>query len=272
MKLPTIEQEIRRLEKEKTALLSDKEKIVKQNKKNERIKNLRIALGITSLSAPFVITGLVTTGVMAIFDGGLPFIRDEIKCKKFYSLEMDAENAKLVSDYKENNIWTEVDTDDFLTVEYEWKENEDGTYSREIIDYTFDEFDKKILDAAVIHDTKYIKSRADSQEREVITTIEEPLKKDTEINCDITFFDFDDEFVTVESLNKNDIITNAFLVMTIGVGGLIAIRRKKNINSIKQKYNDLYSDSIINTSGIDEEISNINNKILTLQRGGDDNG
>lgn len=120
--------------KKEIEMLENKEKNIKLiNFRINFVKNLEITARAMQLVAPFVLVASVVTGFFLIRKD-IPFFRDN---KKLYSsISFRIDNNGNIS---ERRVYDDTTNSSVMSYYSDWRNNDDGTYSRDIEIYSIDD-------------------------------------------------------------------------------------------------------------------------------------
>lgn len=259
------------LEKLRKDILDLQQKIKEQNQinvKEKYKKNSKILLSICNFFAPFIISACLTTGVFKLFNGGFPFVKDDIIKYKKYSLDYYTNGyIELDEHYVTNTIFDEELPKNELIIYSPWQLN-DGLYKRTIKTYDIGKIDSPELYEAVIkQDITHIHNTFSKYHEEEV--VSNKINQDNNgfiIEARLNFLDKNDTLIYSESDLKNLLVTIAEVLVGNGFGVLLVLKRKFNLsNSIdKIKENYLNNSEIIDE--LKKELEEKENLVLTLRK------
>lgn len=237
----------------------------KENKKQLRIRNLKIFANTCNFAAPFVISAGLTVGAFKLFGGGYPFHIDEITKYKEYKLDYKTNGYVMMDEsYREEE---RVSSNELIIyTPWEYKEGKYIRYKRE---YNIGELSSlDLFDIVLEEDYSYIKENLKDykEERQEASNISEINGQDYFFEANIHFMDKSNILTHDETKLKNTVIT----VIECIIGGLIgtiatAMRNYSYLCRIRQNNLD-YHCNIVAIKPMEEELELTNNKILLLSK------
>lgn len=258
-----------KIERQEWAVASAKLDLAEAKKGNIKafhIRNLKVFLGTCNLLLPFVVVGSLSVGSFRLFDGGLPFYRDDItKCKK-YELECDTDNNI--------DMNTKYVTDGFLgatiptsSLELHTEvEEDDDSYIRYKREYDISNADFADLSEAILKgDYDYIvENYKDYDEEKQVFNDINSTKKEAFIEASLYKLDDDDTISVPESKRKNMIITFAELGITLTLGAFFAIKRDYDYKEDLEDIFDSYNRDCTSLKPLEEKLRKSQEKLLVL--------
>lgn len=238
------------------------------NLKNFHIKNLKIFGSVSSFVVPYVLVATICIGGVCLFEGGLPFVLDDVTKYKRYSLVYQTDALINSKDYYETDYWfCNKLPDSELKIYSPWELTADNNYSRVVQIYDIDDLETLDLYKAVLNNNvEYIEQNfTDFKEEIEITNMKQEDSDQYVIEATLHFIDKSDTLKVKESQLKNIIITLTELAVSFGFGFSINAFRQKSlkesITNIKNQYKS------IPIEPLEEELKQKKDKILNLTRG-----
>lgn len=241
--------------------------------KNACLKNLKIFGSICNFIMPFVITSGITVSGLNFFGFGLPFIKDDIRKEKRYTLNYETNgNIESEEHYSMNNIFdSPVLSDNELTIYSPWTLTEDNLYERTIktFDINSNTSSVSLYNAILNKDVERIEEIFPNYTLETETTNQiSSINDDYIIDAHLDFLDSKDILTYKENSSTNNHVTFLELLICLGIPSFISYRRSfslvdsiKNINkkyeSQKEELRDLY-----------EQLDQKQKRITNLSNGG----
>ena len=241
--------------------------------KNACLKNLKIFGSVCNFIMPFVITSGITVSGLNFFGFGLPFIKDDIRKEKRYTLDYETNgNIESEEHYSMNNIFdSPVLSDNELTIYSPWTLTEDNLYERTIktFDINSNTSSVSLYNAILNKDVERIEEIFPNYTLETETTNQiSSINDDYIIDAHLDFLDSKDILTYKENSSTNNHVTFLELLICLGIPSFISYRRSfslvdsiKNINkkyeSQKEELRDLY-----------EQLDQKQKRITNLSNGG----
>lgn len=200
--------------------INDKRKLVKKFK---RIKNLKLFLGVSTLSVPFILSYGFVVGTFYIAGDTLPFVIDEEKKCQMVSLECNSNNTI----YK--NFYTTSDDveDNYIKVYSKWEQNKEGMYERTIKEYNLDLMNIDIVNLILEKDFNNIdKMLTDYEEKKEISSEIENKSEEGFIDAKIKILDEENYIMAYETKSDNLTLTIIELVLSFGIGAIMLLLSK----------------------------------------------
>lgn len=255
--------ELELLVRKRDALVRDREKLVSENKKKLRLRKLHLYLAVMKLTLPFVISSGACVGGGSLLFHSLPFVVDDQTLTKKYSLKVDDDNIDYNETYYKSSIFDE-DEEDELEVKYDFLEGDDGTYSRSIERYTYEDKDVlAVIEAVLNDDCATLRELAETTDILTETKNSKPSVSSGSIKGQVSFVNEAEHFTTKESDFKN-------IGLTVGelfIGGLVSIVGfMKSDRDLKRKKSDLEREYLlVDLTNIDSEIVEIEKKLQKVR-------
>ena len=237
--------------------------------KNACLKNLKIFGSVCNFMMPFVIISGITVSGVNYLGFGLPFIKDDIRKEKRYTLDYET-NGNIESE--EHYIFdSPVLSDNELTIYSPWTLTEDNLYERTIknFDVDYDTSSVSLYNAILNEDIERIEEIYPNYTLETETTNQiSSINDDYIIDAYLDFLDSNDILTYKENSSANNFVTFFELLVCLGIPSFISYRRSfslidsiKNINkkyeSQKEELRDLY-----------EQLDQKQKRITNLSNGG----
>ena len=237
--------------------------------KNACLKNLKIFGSVCNFMMPFVITSGITVSGVNYLGFGLPFIKDDIRKEKRYTLDYET-NGNIESE--EHYIFdSPVLSDNELTIYSPWTLTEDNLYERTIknFDVDYDTSSVSLYNAILNEDIERIEEIYPNYTLETETTNQiSSINDDYIIDAHLDFLDSKDILTYKENSSTNIFVTFLELLICLGIPSFISYHRSfslvdsiKNINkkneSQKEELRDLY-----------EQLDQKQKRITNLSNGG----
>lgn len=229
-----LEDEIRKLEE---CTLERK----KEHCKTLVVQNLRLFKGMANFVMPYVLIGALTCGSFTLFNGGLPFVLDDVKKYKRYDVYCDQNVIEeMNTKYIERHWYSDVILGNKMVIYTPW--TSDGRiYTRQMVTLGIDEtYNEQVMDALLCGDVVKL-----TELLSVVRTVEESTLKEQVVDgtyyIDATLHQINkEEMLTYpESEVKNAVITFVEALITLGVGSFAVWCRDfsivATINDIKFK-------------------------------------
>lgn len=241
--------------------------------KNACLKNLKIFGSVCNFMMPFVIISGITVSGVNYCGFGFPFIKDDIKKLKKYTLDYET-NGNIESEerYLMNNIFdSPAISYNELTIYSPWTLTEDNLYERTIksFDVDYDTSSVSLYNAILNEDIERIEKIFPNYTLETETTNQiSSINDDYIIDAHLDFLDSKDILTYKENSSTNNHVTFLELLICLGIPSFISYRRSfslvdsiKNINkkyeSQKEELRDLY-----------EQLNQKQKRITNLSNGG----
>ena len=241
--------------------------------KNACLKNLKIFGSVCNFMMPFVIISGITVSGVNYCGFGFPFIKDDIKKLKKYTLDYET-NGNIESEerYLMNNIFdSPAISYNELTIYSPWTLTEDNLYERTIksFDVDYDTSSVSLYNAILNEDIERIEKIFPNYTLETETTNQiSSINDDYIIDAHLDFLDSKDILTYKENSSTNIFVTFLELLICLGIPSFISYRRSfslvdsiKNINkkyeSQKEELRDLY-----------EQLDQKQKRITNLSNGG----
>lgn len=220
--------------------------------KNACLKNLKIFGSVCNFMMPFVIISGITVSGVNYLGFGLPFIKDDIRKEKRYTLDYET-NGNIESE--EHYIFdSPVLSDNELTIYSPWTLTEDNLYERTIknFDVDYDTSSVSLYNAILNEDIERIEEIYPNYTLETETTNQiSSINDDYIIDAHLDFLDSKDILTYKENSSTNIFVTFLELLICLGIPSFISYHRSfslvdsiKNINkkneSQKEELRDLY--------------------------------
>ena len=222
---------------------------------------------------PFVIISGITVSGVNYCGFGFPFIKDDIKKLKKYTLDYET-NGNIESEerYLMNNIFdSPAISYNELTIYSPWTLTEDNLYERTIknFDVDYDTSSVSLYNAILNKDVERIEEIFPNYTLETETTNQiSSINDDYIIDAHLDFLDSKDILTYKENSSTNIFVTFLELLICLGIPSFISYRRSfslidsiKNINkkyeSQKEELRDLY-----------EQLDQKQKRITNLSNGG----
>ena len=237
----------------------------KENKKQLRIRNLKIFGNTCNFAIPFVISTSLTVGAFKLFGGGYPFHIDEIINHKEYSLEYKSNGYTIIN---ESYTKEEVSSQNELIVYTPW-EYKDNKYVRYKREYNVGVLNSLNIFYIVLNeDYSYIEEniKLASEERQEVNNINKIENKDYFIEANIHFLDNTDILKYEETKLRNNIMTVVECMIGVVVGAITTAMRDYSYLCRVRQNNLEYHCNIVATKPMEEELELTNNKILLLSK------
>ncbi len=240
--------------------------------KNACLKNLKIFGSVCNFIMPFVITSGITVSGLNFLGFGLPFIKDNIRKEKRYTLDYETNgNIESEEHYSMNNIFGPTLSDNELTIYSPWTLTEDNLYERTIktFDINYNTSSVSLYNAILNKDIERIEEIYPNYTLETETTNQiSSINDDYIIDAYLDFLDSNDILTYKENSSANNFVTFFELLVCLGIPSFISYRRSfslidsiKNINkkyeSQKEELRDLY-----------EQLDQKQKRITNLSNGG----
>ena len=237
--------------------------------KNACKKNLKIFGSVCNFMMPFVIISGITVSGLNYLGFGLPFIKDDIRKEKRYTLDYET-NGNIESE--EHYIFdSPVLSDNELTIYSPWTLTEDNLYERTIknFDVDYDTSSVSLYNAILNEDIERIEEIYPNYTLETETTNQiSSINDDYIIDAHLDFLDSKDILTYKENSSTNIFVTFLELLICLGIPSFISYHRSfslvdsiKNINkkyeSQKEELRDLY-----------EQLDQKQKRITNLSNGG----
>lgn len=237
--------------------------------KNACLKNLKIFGSVCNFMMPFVIISGITVSGVNYLGFGLPFIKDDIRKEKRYTLDYET-NGNIESE--EHYIFdSPVLSDNELTIYSPWTLTEDNLYERTIknFDVDYDTSSVSLYNAILNKDVERIEEIFPNYTLETETTNQiSSINDDYIIDAHLDFLDSKDILTYKENSSTNNHVTFLELLICLGIPSFISYHRSfslvdsiKNINkkyeSQKEELRDLY-----------EQLDQKQKRITNLSNGG----
>lgn len=237
--------------------------------KNACLKNLKIFGSVCNFMMPFVIISGITVSGVNYLGFGLPFIKDDIRKEKRYTLDYET-NGNIESE--EHYIFdSPVLSDNELTIYSPWTLTEDNLYERTIknFDVDYDTSSVSLYNAILNEDIERIEEIYPNYTLETETTNQiSSINDDYIIDAHLDFLDSKDILTYKENSSTNIFVTFLELLICLGIPSFISYHRSfslvdsiKNINkkneSQKEELRDLY-----------EQLDQKQKRITNLSNGG----
>jgi len=234
-----IQGQYRKLKKQQELkVLEDKLQELKEEKRARQIRNLK-NLGIRNLKffgyacnfiMPYVVTAGITIGAFKIFNGGLPFAKDDIIKYKMINLESDAsENILVEEKYQENHWYSDAIPSSSLQIVYPWIESPGVGYTQ-VTRYYDVSTSTELINAIIEKNIEKINELLPKYDEEIKQTNEyKNTDEKPTIIANIHFLNKKDVLKYSESDLKNIIITSTEILLTFIIGSLVAYFRHFNI-------------------------------------------
>lgn len=262
-------QELQEL-KEKAVQLE--EKIAKQRSENFKkfnIRNLKIFGNTCNFLMPFLISAGLTVGVFKIFNGGFPFYIDKTVKYKTYSLDYQTNGYVTMDESYRTDRWFDESLPSNKLIIYTPWELKDNQYMRYKREYDVSKLSTlDLFDAVLDEDYDYIKENIKdyNEEKQVVNSIEETEGQDYFFEASLHLLDKEDILKYNETDLKNTIITIVELVLGLGIGGTVAYFRDFEYLYELRCANNVYSRGIRAIKAMKKELTETNEKILSLSR------
>lgn len=263
-------EELNRLNAQKKELAERIELERKEKAKGFHIRNLKVFRDTCNALVPYVVCAGISVGGLFLLKGGLPFHRDNINLAHYsvLTIEDQGENQILETEYRRYGTIYEFPTVGEITIYSPWEEK-DGLYTRYKRTYSISENHQEIIDAALKKDYKKLFEELGDYKEEIESSnhIKEG-EDDYTIEGSIYYLNKEDLLTIPEDVAKNVIITIIELLITFGLGGLIAYNRdfeytyaiSEDLREYRTKVRVLKNDLA--------KLEETNNKVLTLTRRG----
>ena len=237
--------------------------------KNACLKNLKIFGSVCNFMMPFVIISGITVSGVNYLGFGLPFIKDDIRKEKRYTLDYET-NGNIESE--EHYIFdSPVLSDNELTIYSPWTLTEDNLYERTIknFDVDYDTSSVSLYNAILNKDVERIEEIFPNYTLETETTNQiSSINDDYIIDAHLDFLDSKDILTYKENSSTNIFVTFLELLICLKIPSFISYHRSfslvdsiKNINkkneSQKEELRDLY-----------EQLDQKQKRITNLSNGG----
>ena len=237
--------------------------------KNACLKNLKIFGSVCNFMMPFVIISGITVSGVNYLGFGLPFIKDDIRKEKRYTLDYET-NGNIESE--EHYIFdSPVLSDNELTIYSPWTLTEDNLYERTIknFDVDYDTSSVSLYNAILNEDIERIEEIYPNYTLETETTNQiSSINDDYIIDAHLDFLDSKDILTYKENSSTNIFVTFLELLICLKIPSFISYHRSfslvdsiKNINkkneSQKEELRDLY-----------EQLDQKQKRITNLSNGG----
>jgi hypothetical protein len=234
-----IQGQYRKLKKQQELkVLEDKLQELKEEKRARQIRNLK-NLGIRNLKffgyacnfiMPYVVTAGITIGAFKIFNGGLPFAKDDIIKYKMINLESDAsENILVEEKYQENHWYSDAIPSSSLQIVYPWIESPGVGYTQ-VTRYYDVSTSTELINAIIEKNIEKINELLPKYDEEIKQTNEyKNTDEKPTIIANIHFLNKKDVLKYSESDLKNIIITSTEILLTFIIGSIVAYFRHFNI-------------------------------------------
>lgn len=260
--------QLKNLEIQAKALEEKINKQRKENIKNSCIKNLKIFGSFCNYIAPYILAGTITFTGFKVFAGGNPIVKDDIVKYKKYTLSYQTDKEINANETYEENYWfSDTLPSNELTLYYPWTANDDGTYSRIIREYNIGPLKTTDLYNAILEQNiDYILETFSDYNEEKETSNYIYDNDGFIIDASINMFDKEDIIKYSESDLKNILITISEIAITIAAGLIINKVRDFDLSYSVTRIKDRYR--ITSIEPLQNQLNSINNKILSLKRGG----
>lgn len=243
--------------------------ISKQKVKNHKllkIRNLKIFGKTCNFLAPFVISTGLTVGVVKLCGGGFPFYVDEDVNYKIYNLDYQTNGYLTMDEY-----YTEaVKLPENELVIYTPFEHSDNQYTRYKRQYEINEVNiLDLFDAIIEEDYAYIEENLKEykEETQIINNIDENEWKEYYIKASLHMLDKNDVLKYNETEFENTITTILDLVIGLGIGALVTHFRNFEYLRELRYINWAYHLNVKPIKPMQEELTMVNEKILSLSKG-----
>lgn len=258
------QEEILKLEAQLKELQEEKDRRRLNNLKNLGIRNLKIFVHCCNFLAPYVVTAGLAVGGFKLFDGGLPFHKDDVI--KYNRIDLNKKSEERINyneHYAERHWYDDVLPDSSLKIQFPYQEI-NGCFTRVIRDYDVTAT-SELIAAVLDNDVNRIEELLPKYDEETETTSEcHDVDDDSVIIAELHFIDKSQVLSYPESDLKNNIITATEALIVLIVGTLIAHFRKfKIIVSIKDTKELYQLESIVS---IDKEINSTRDQIRILKK------
>ena len=236
------------------------------------IKNLKIFGSICNFTAPLIVSSGVFIGCMYLIGSSLPFVKDNEKLGKRYSLDYET-NGKIES-YEHYDKYANCEFEDNeLTISSPAILNNDGDYER-----TTRYYDKDILDSVELYeailseDMEYINANYTEYDEEQVVTDYFPLNADNYIiKANLDFYVSEDYILREESDFNNNIVTVMDIVGSLGFFAWLHHLRNFRLISSIEKFKENYKHEVDNLDYLNKELEEKSKKLLSLSKGGNKN-
>lgn len=268
----TRKSQISELEELKSKALQLESKIIEQKKENFKqlnIRNLKVFVSTCNFLAPFVISANIIIGLFSLFYGGLPFYLDEITKYKVYNLDYQTNGDIAMDDEYITNRWVDNSLPENTLVTYTPWELQDGQYVRYKREYDVGKLITLDLIGAVIdEDYNYITENLEKYKEEKQVTNEINSTEDNNYFLEASLHMLDKENVLKynETDLKNKVITIIELVLSLGIGGLIAYYRDFSYLYALKRIKNNYIERIEPLESMKQELKETNEKVLSLSK------
>ena len=236
--------------------------------KQFNIRNLKIVAKTGRFLLPLVVTTSIISGLAFGLGGGLPFYVDDIKMHRVYSLEYQTDSKPYM--VKEFSTTTSFSPNE-LTILTPW-EFQDNQYVRYKRVYNFDEVkDLKLLDAILEENFEYVSKNVKDykEEKQVANSIVESEKNDYFFQASVHILDEEDILKAPESNSDNAVITTLDLVFGLLLGLVVMVEDDYDYSWEVKRVNNRYYAVVKGIKKKKKELTEINQKILTLSKGGE---
>ena len=274
-----IEQQKRELEelKEEREILVNVLETQEKKKNNEFHKRNLKFLGKTGiLLAPFFASAGIILGVIKLIGGGFPFVIDDYKKYKKYSLEYNDENHIIELDEEfESKTWLDKNDTSNIEIYTPW-ELKNGIYERIKTVYNLDKLDSlELFNAVLNRDTEYISKNINNYVIETQTTnaINENIPNDYIINANLNMLDKEKFIICSEGKLANICISAVYMFISVGLGILLIKEFNYDYKWEIERINIIYDDIVRTYNEAKKHLDEVDQNILSLSKkyGGDNN-
>lgn len=259
-------EKLQALREQAVFLESEISKQKEENRKLFKIRNLKIFGKTCNFLAPFVISTGLTVGVVKLFGGGFPFYVDENVNYKAYNLDYQTNGYVSMEDYYTS--FNDLQSNE-LVIYTPW-EYENDQYIRYKRQYNINEVNiLDLFDAVLEEDYDYIEENLKEykEETQIINNIDENEWKEYYIDASLHMLDKKDILKYDETEFENTITTILDLVIGLGIGALVIHFRNFEYLRELRYINRAYHLNVKPIKPMQEELTMVNEKILSLSKG-----
>lgn len=201
-----------KLDEEISKLQHDIKTSEKSKFKYKLVRDLKVVPFLPKILLPSMISVVLSVGIVKISSNSLPFVKDEIKKYKLYSISNSGIQTSISQDYAEPNIISGKVSEKNSQVTYSTTSvyNDRLTLNRKV--YNFNVVDEELCRAFIESDISYISDNYSYNE------YNEPVLSDTKIypfTGELYYVDYNDFICEYESNTRNKYTTLLFILGTI---------------------------------------------------------
>lgn len=239
--------------------LKDKKR---ENLINMCVRNLKIFGGVCNFLLPYVVTAGIGIGAGKLIGFGTPFLIDEIKLHKAYSLEYQLDGQ---IDYCEKYVFNGIEESGKLILYYPYEKTNDNEYSRKIHKYNLFNAQHPLLYEAILQgNINYIIENFNDYEETIEKINYVPNEIDYDIEASLAYKNLDDVLVYHENEEFNQDYTKLIFYATLTIGTVWNLCRNFKLpRYIKGIWNDYAKEDL---TPLKEELSEINHEVMVLTK------